>query len=72
MHNWHWFTFPVRGLQAFRIAYIHTQNNNTFYVGIKHKTTAVVVATTDIKTVAAATDASAAAIVAAFFTAAFS
>jgi hypothetical protein len=28
-------TFPVRGPQAFHIAYIHTQNNTTTYVGIK-------------------------------------
>jgi hypothetical protein len=34
-------TFPVRGLQAFRIAYIHTQNNTTFYVGIKHEPTKI-------------------------------
>ncbi len=34
-------TFLVRGSQAFRIAYIHTQNNTTFYVGIKHETTKI-------------------------------
>jgi hypothetical protein len=31
-------TFPVRGLQAFSILYIHTQNNIRFHIGIKPKT----------------------------------